>query len=355
VKVVDFGIAKAVGGDETGQKVTKTGLVVGTPEFMSPEQLSGDRVDGRSDLYSLALVYFRMLTGHLPFQADTVQETMIKRLTDEPAKLSTTRPDLSFPAGLQSVLDTALVRTPGERYQSVAKFAEDVTGAVQLRAPTRGAATPATRAQAELEDRTQMIDSKETRARASVHRPDKKRSLIPIMAVGVVVLGAAGGGYILFAGSRGGAGGQAQADSNHVASPESTKLAVVPSPDTTKFTSQTSGQTGGGQTGTQTTHPPRESTTTRPPRPTIDVAHASDILDALIDSPPRVIVDSAAKVFNAAGVATADRAFAACMIAQAERTLGNSGSAVQWARTGLGLNNALASCKDVVDHPNAQP
>ena len=84
VKVVDFGIAKAVAGDEAGQKVTKTGLVVGTPEYMSPEQLSGDKLDGRSDIYSLGLVFYRMLTGVLPFQADSAQETMIKRLTDEP-------------------------------------------------------------------------------------------------------------------------------------------------------------------------------------------------------------------------------------------------------------------------------
>src|SRR5437773_8560758 len=122
VKVVDFGIAKAVGGDDAGQKVTKTGLVVGTPEFMSPEQLSGDRVDGRSDLYALALVFFRMLTGKLPFEASTSQETMIKRLTDEPARLTEARPDLSFPPGLQPVFDTALARTPAERYQTVTKF-----------------------------------------------------------------------------------------------------------------------------------------------------------------------------------------------------------------------------------------
>src|SRR2546426_7694728 len=119
VKVVDFGIAKAVGGDEAGQKVTKTGLVVGTPEFMSPEQLSGDNVDGRSDLYALALVFFRMLTGKLPFEATTVQETMIRRLTDEPTKLATARPDLRFPGGLQEVLDAALMRSPVDRYQTV--------------------------------------------------------------------------------------------------------------------------------------------------------------------------------------------------------------------------------------------
>src|SRR5204862_1398675 len=126
VKVVDFGIAKAVGGDEAGQKVTKTGLVVGTPEFMSPEQLSGDTLDGRSDLYSLALVFYRTLSGKLPFEATTVQETMIKRLTDEPTPLAQARPDLAFPAALQPVLDTALARTPSDRYQTVAKFAADI-------------------------------------------------------------------------------------------------------------------------------------------------------------------------------------------------------------------------------------
>jgi eukaryotic-like serine/threonine-protein kinase len=67
VKVVDFGIAKASSSD--AQKVTKTGLVVGTPEYMSPEQLAGDKLDGRSDIYSLGLVAFNCLTGALPFPA----------------------------------------------------------------------------------------------------------------------------------------------------------------------------------------------------------------------------------------------------------------------------------------------
>src|SRR5712692_6819733 len=154
VKVVDFGIAKAVGGDDS-QKVTKTGLVVGTPEFMSPEQLSGDAVDGRSDLYSLGLVLYRMLTGKVPFEATSVQETMIKRLTDEPTTLAEARPDLSFPAGLQPVLDTALARSPLERYQTVAKFAADVA-AVTGR-PVEGA-VPHTRSRGDTEGKTQLLD-----------------------------------------------------------------------------------------------------------------------------------------------------------------------------------------------------
>src|SRR3989454_9469833 len=124
VKVVDFGSAKAVGGDDS-QKVTKTGLVVGTPEFMSPEQLAGDRLDGRSDLYSLALVLYRMLAGKLPFEATSVQETMIKRLTDEPTKLAAARPDLTFPAGPPETPDGAPAPKPPQRYHAGAKVPPD--------------------------------------------------------------------------------------------------------------------------------------------------------------------------------------------------------------------------------------
>ncbi len=129
VKVVDFGIAKAMGGEE-GQKVTRTGLVVGTPEYMSPEQLSGDLLDGRSDIYSLALVLFRILTGRLPFEADNAQEVMIKRLTDEPTRLNDAMPGANFPARLQDVLDRALERMPADRYVKASDFAKDVVQAV---------------------------------------------------------------------------------------------------------------------------------------------------------------------------------------------------------------------------------
>jgi serine/threonine-protein kinase len=135
VKVVDFGIAKAMTGEE-GQQVTKTGLVVGTPEYMSPEQLSGDVLDGRSDIYSLALVFFRMVTGALPFQAESSQETMIKRLTDDPLKLSEVAPDAGWPPRLQGVMDRALERMPADRYESAALFAGDVLDSV------RGAGRP---------------------------------------------------------------------------------------------------------------------------------------------------------------------------------------------------------------------
>ncbi len=129
VKVVDFGIAKAMGGEE-GQNVTRTGLVVGTPEYMSPEQLSGDKLDGRSDVYSLSLVFFRMITGTLPFQADSAQEVMIKRLTDDPTRLNEALEGGAFPPQLQVVMDNAMERMPSDRYATADEFARDAIASI---------------------------------------------------------------------------------------------------------------------------------------------------------------------------------------------------------------------------------
>jgi serine/threonine protein kinase len=129
VKVVDFGIAKAANNE--AQKVTRTGLVVGTPEYMSPEQLAGDKLDGRSDIYSLALVAFNMMTGKLPFPGETVQESMIMRLTDRPRPLSEMKPDVAWSPQLQAVLDKALERDASERYQSASEFGRALWQSVQ--------------------------------------------------------------------------------------------------------------------------------------------------------------------------------------------------------------------------------
>jgi serine/threonine-protein kinase len=129
VKVVDFGIAKAA--DNAAQKVTKTGLVVGTPEYMSPEQLAGDKLDGRSDIYALALVAFNMLTGKLPFPAETVQESMIMRLTESPRKLAEMRPDVAWSSEVQGCLDKALTRDVGSRYQSATEFGRALSHALE--------------------------------------------------------------------------------------------------------------------------------------------------------------------------------------------------------------------------------
>ena len=137
VKVVDFGIAKAAGSD--AQKVTKTGLVVGTPEYMSPEQLSGDKLDGRSDIYSLGLVAFHMLTGLLPFPSDSQQESMIMRLTDAPKTLTEMRPEMPWPEDLQAMMNKALSRDVTQRYQTAPEFGRDFFRTIERMPVTKAA------------------------------------------------------------------------------------------------------------------------------------------------------------------------------------------------------------------------
>ena len=97
---------------------------------MSPEQLSGDRLDGRSDIYALALVAFHMLSGHLPFPSETSQESMIMRLTERPKSLSEMRPQVAWPAAVQAVMDRALERNAKARYATASDFGRALYGAV---------------------------------------------------------------------------------------------------------------------------------------------------------------------------------------------------------------------------------
>ena len=127
-KVVDFGIAKAMEADD--QKVTKTGLAIGTPEYMSPEQLGGDQLDSRTDIYSLGLVTFNMLTGQLPFPSVVSREALIMRLTEKPRTLAEIRNNVQWPAELQTVMDKALANHPADRYQHVSQFGRELVTAV---------------------------------------------------------------------------------------------------------------------------------------------------------------------------------------------------------------------------------
>ena len=129
VKVVDFGIAKAVAGGE-GQTVTQTGFVVGTPQYMSPEQVSSDPLDGRSDIYSLALVFFKMLTNGLPFRGDTTQKALLQRVTAEPMTLAEVWPEGRLPPQLQEVLDKALASNRDDRYETAVEFGQAVGDAM---------------------------------------------------------------------------------------------------------------------------------------------------------------------------------------------------------------------------------
>ena len=115
--LMDFGLAKVLR-DEPGLiKLTRTGVTLGTPDFMSPEQVLGRTLDGRSDVYGLGVLGFEMFTGQVPFEGKTPQELALARLKGEPIRLRALRPEL--PAELETVIGRALARNPADRFQSV--------------------------------------------------------------------------------------------------------------------------------------------------------------------------------------------------------------------------------------------
>lgn len=129
-KVVDFGIAKAIGADNSEAALTRTGFVVGTPEFMSPEQLLAGDLDARSDVYALALTAFHCLTLELPFESKGPDHGLTTRLVSAPRSLSEVRPDEHWPRALEAAFEHALQRDPKERTASAGDFARDLEAAV---------------------------------------------------------------------------------------------------------------------------------------------------------------------------------------------------------------------------------
>lgn len=120
VKLMDFGLAKA---DTTGHNLTKTGDAFGTPVYMSPEQISGGAVDTRSDIYSLGVMAFELLTGRIPFQVgEDPMSVMLAHLQVEPFEIKDFRDDLS-PA-LNDVVNKMLAKDPGERYKDLSEVLE---------------------------------------------------------------------------------------------------------------------------------------------------------------------------------------------------------------------------------------
>ncbi len=126
VKVVDFGIAKATQGAR--QTVTRTGFVIGTPAYMSPEQILGDVLDGRSDIYSLGCILYEMVTGARVFAGTSGEVSIHQRLTEPAPRPRLVHGDVS--KGLDDVVAKALARSPDQRFQSAAALREALTGAL---------------------------------------------------------------------------------------------------------------------------------------------------------------------------------------------------------------------------------
>jgi serine/threonine-protein kinase len=120
--IMDFGLAKERRADPAIQKLTATGIILGTPEFMSPEQIRGKTLDARSDIYALGIVAFEMFTGKLPFQGRNAQEMMIARLRGTATPIRQVRAEV--PAHVEKALIRAMATNPDDRFATALELAE---------------------------------------------------------------------------------------------------------------------------------------------------------------------------------------------------------------------------------------
>ena len=127
IKVADFGICRIDGSDTAdATQQTQIGNVLGTPHYMSPEQVVGEKVDSRSDLFSAGVVLYQLLTGHLPFEGDTLISVAYKITKTDPPSLDKVRGDL--PLSLRRIIERALKKQPEKRFQSGEEFAQALVG-----------------------------------------------------------------------------------------------------------------------------------------------------------------------------------------------------------------------------------
>jgi serine/threonine-protein kinase len=132
VRVVDFGAAKIVG----SSRMTRSGVVFGTPHYMSPEQASGQSVDHRSDVYALGVIMYEMFTGRVPFEADTYMGVLTQHMFVQPERPSQLRDAAKELGALEDITLACLAKKPEDRFASMAALVDAIDGATRARADT---------------------------------------------------------------------------------------------------------------------------------------------------------------------------------------------------------------------------
>lgn len=128
VKILDFGIAKLGGGDESQKSITQAGTVFGTPRYMSPEQAAGEPVDHRTDLYTVGVILYQLLTGGVPFHGDTTVQLLAKVLTQDPPPMDFQAPHEGARLQIEAVTMKALAKEPEDRFETARAFREALDG-----------------------------------------------------------------------------------------------------------------------------------------------------------------------------------------------------------------------------------
>jgi eukaryotic-like serine/threonine-protein kinase len=375
IKVVDFDIARGPA-DEEGAGVTRHGFVVGTPEYMSPEQLTGDPLDRRSDVYSLTLVLVRMLTGNLPFSGKTAQEVMLQRLTGEPASLGALAPPgVTFPQALEVAVRNGLARLPDQRTPSSRDLAREVhaalgtgTGTAAGRGPQpssdAGSIPPATpTAVADTGAGASQLPGTEVApaSKEAVGQEEKRRWVattgvgVGILALGAVVWVLVGGG------ERGSDGSLAPLPSE--ATPMAQEIVQEPSPGgadadgpsspgVEAMVGETAASTASPTPAASTPDPtPAGSSATAAPGITLPVGPGEarpvlmrqfTLLDDTGGAPStavrRAARDTTQAVWAMPGLSSADSAFAAHVLGLSLISLGDSIRGVDWLDTAVRLD-----------------
>ncbi len=192
VKVADFGLARVMG-DGPAMNVTQAGVTMGTPLYMSPEQVEGKPLDPRSDIYSLGVTCYHMLSGEPPFKGETALGVAVQHLNAQPERLEKMRPDL--PAGLCRIVHTMLAKSPGDRYATPRDLMKDLRA---LQSEVKGEGWPDDMDEWNSSDLLVLNARSEATQRLGhlmktealvLQTRSKWKTILPIVAVGAFVVG----------------------------------------------------------------------------------------------------------------------------------------------------------------------
>lgn len=214
--LTDFGISKVIG----GTALTMSGVSMGTPAYMAPEMWSGQPLDARTDIYALGIMLYEMLTGRLPYQADTPMAIMGQHVNAAPPDVRALRPDL--PAGVADVIRTAMAKRPDDRYQSAKELAAAFRIALTGAPAPRGSRPPA--AQDAFAGDTAIVGAPVPTPEGGTRTQPTRRSASAPLLIGGIVLAAVIGLIAILAGNNAGGATTVQ----------QTVVAQAPSPTTTE-------------------------------------------------------------------------------------------------------------------------
>lgn len=213
-KLTDFGISRQL----NDEGVTATGRVIGTTDYVAPEQAMGKDVDPRSDIYSLGIVLYEMLTGDVPFEADNQIGVAMKHVNEPIPDIQVQRPDIS--AASARVVEKATAKDPDDRYETIEEMAEDLQAALEVEAIRAGGTTG---------EATSVLDAVPPPRRQLATRQGSPWPAVIMLVVALVI--AAGTAWYIASGDAPGGGGGGGNGGGGTVNPSSTQVPLVSATD----------------------------------------------------------------------------------------------------------------------------